>query len=143
MGITAVVVEWLGTRKTISARMNLWFVRVALICCACVLLFTVIEVLTVIRIDVPAAKGTATFVVVMVTGATVADTSMSIDNAQFTNCHFRNVEIVYSGGPVLMQNCKFDNCTWAVQGAAAMAIDSLARCGWKITLPPKSWTVGG
>src|SRR5260370_2489923 len=57
---------------------------------------------------------------------------LSLDNQYFSNCEFEGCSFLYSGGPLVMDNCRLRNCSWQIQGNAAIAIESLTTCGWHI-----------
>jgi hypothetical protein len=53
-----------------------------------------------------------------------SDCLVSLDNARFFRCKFSNVNFVYSGGPVLIEKCKFEgHSRLTVQGAAKYALE--------------------
>jgi hypothetical protein len=52
------------------------------------------------------------------------DCLVSLDNARFFRCRFLNVNFLYSGGPVLIEECKFEGTArMIVQGAAKYALE--------------------
>ncbi|HUX68839.1 MAG TPA: hypothetical protein VMV31_15240 [Terriglobales bacterium] len=66
---------------------------------------------------------------------------MSADNVQFIACHFHDCQLLYSGGPMLMQNCQLGkNVVWQIQGTAAIVLESLARAGFLIQIPGEMTT---
>jgi len=60
---------------------------------------------------------------------------LALDNMHFSSCEFEDCNFLYSGAPTMMDNCRLRNCGWRIQGAAAIVVESLMKCGWKI-LPP-------
>lgn len=62
---------------------------------------------------------------------------VSLDGMRFLRCSFDRCNLLYSGGPVVMDTCLFQNCEWKMQGTAAIVLYALQTCGWHIT-PPKS-----
>ncbi|HYM77468.1 MAG TPA: hypothetical protein VE377_15950 [Candidatus Dormibacteraeota bacterium] len=63
MGIVAVVVQWYSSQKLSPLQTHRLFVRIATACVITLLVFSAIEVLCVVRIDVPAVDGTVTFAI--------------------------------------------------------------------------------
>lgn len=48
-----------------------------------------------------------------------------LDGEAFSDCEFRHCRMVYSGGPApTFTTCRFDDCDWRFEGAAA---DTLAH----------------
>jgi hypothetical protein len=46
--------------------------------------------------------------------------TIALDGESFADCEFRSCRLVYSGGPVpQLSGCKFDDCEWKLDGAAA------------------------
>lgn len=74
---------------------------------------------------------------ILISDRQFSNTGVSLDNAQFSKCEFRNCELIYSGGPFLMDACWIENCRWKIQAGAALTLDSLTKAGWQI-LPPMS-----
>jgi len=57
-----------------------------------------------------------------------------MDGESFSDCEFRDSRLVYSGGkPPVFNHCKFVDCEWRMEGAAAHTLDHL-----KVV-----WSVGG
>jgi hypothetical protein len=57
-----------------------------------------------------------------------------LDGESFTDCEFRDCRLTYSGGEVpLFSGCRFDDCEWRMEGAAARTLDHLKAV----------WGVGG
>ena len=49
-----------------------------------------------------------------------------IDNIHYTGCTFNGCVIEYGGeGPIMLDNCSFNNCTWTLVGAAKHTIQFL------------------
>jgi hypothetical protein len=63
MGIVAVVVQWYASQKLGPMQTHRLFVRIATACVMTLLVFSAIEVLCVVRIEVPAVDGTVTFAI--------------------------------------------------------------------------------
>lgn len=46
--------------------------------------------------------------------------TVPLDGEAFSDCEFRECRLVYAGGePPVFDNCKFDECDWKFEGAAA------------------------
>jgi hypothetical protein len=60
---------------------------------------------------------------------------VSLDNVRFLDCSFDESSLLYSGGPVAMDNCRLRNCELKIQGSAAIVIESLRRMGFQISAP--------
>jgi hypothetical protein len=63
MGISAVVVQWYASRRRVERQIHRWFARTAISCVVLLVLFSTLELLCVVRIEVPAAGGVASFAV--------------------------------------------------------------------------------
>ncbi len=49
-----------------------------------------------------------------------------LDGEAFADCEFRDCRMVYSGGkPPLFDSCRFDNCDWRFDDAAARTLAHL------------------
>ena len=60
--------------------------------------------------------------------------TVAMDGEHFADCEFRDSRLVYAGGePPTFRNCRFDNCEWRMEGAAARTLDHLKTV----------WGVGG
>jgi len=78
---------------------------------------------------------------VSVSGKKYQKADLSLDGMRFENCQFVECKLLCSGGPVLMENCMFENCEWKMQGTAAIVVQSLEHCGWTVQQPkPKKPT---
>jgi hypothetical protein len=75
---------------------------------------------------------------VRVTGKNFTGEGVSLDNMRYENGHFKNCQIFYSGGPVEMVGCTFQNVTWALQGAAALTYETLRNVGWLFSQPTQT-----
>jgi len=75
------------------------------------------------------------FNLVTVVQQTFVKNNLVLDNMHFSDCQFEECNFLYSGAPTMMDNCGLRNCGWRMQGAAAIVVDSLMKCGWQI-LPP-------
>jgi len=60
---------------------------------------------------------------------------LSLDNQYFSYCDFEACNFLYSGAPLVMNNCNVKNCAWTLQGNAAILVESLTTCGWHISPP--------
>jgi len=65
---------------------------------------------------------------------------VSLDGIRFHRCSFQQCNLLYSGGPVLMDGCMLESCEWKIQGTAAIVLYALEACGWRI-FPPESETI--
>lgn len=46
--------------------------------------------------------------------------TVTLDGEYFADCEFRACRLVYAGGEApVFNNCKFDECDWRLEGAAA------------------------
>src|SRR5438128_2320980 len=63
MGIVAVLVQWYGAHRHTPKRLHRWFVTIVITCIAMLVALAAIEMLCVVRIEVPAANQTAAFAV--------------------------------------------------------------------------------
>ena len=46
-----------------------------------------------------------------------------LDGESFADCEFRGCRLVYSGGePPVFDHCRFDDCEWKFDGAAARTL---------------------
>lgn len=60
----------------------------------------------------------------MQTGALFNHETIALDGESFDGCEFRSCRLTYSGGtPPRLTSCKFDDCEWKLDAAAA---DTLA-----------------
>jgi hypothetical protein len=60
-------------------------------------------------------------------GNTFTNTKINLDNQSFENCMFDGCTIVFSGkGPYRLSGCSFNNCQFALDGAAALTVKYLA-----------------
>lgn len=58
--------------------------------------------------------------------STFDSTTVRIDQGRYVRCTFKNCRIEYGGaGPLLLDQCTFDSCTWVLVGAARQTIDFL------------------
>ena len=49
-----------------------------------------------------------------------------MDGESFVDCEFRDCRLVYSGGQApAFKGCRFDNCDWRMEGAAASTLEHL------------------
>jgi len=61
----------------------------------------------------------------MPAGAQYNHETIALDGESFSDCEFRSCRLVYSGGATpQMGGCRFDDCEWKLEGAAA---DTLAH----------------
>ena len=52
--------------------------------------------------------------------------TVSLDGEHFEDCEFRQCRLVYAGGtPPSFTGCRFDNCEWKFEGAAANTLAHL------------------
>jgi len=57
--------------------------------------------------------------------------TVQLDGEAFDGCEFRACRLVYSGGePPVFEGCKFADCEWKLEGAAANTLVHL-RAMWK------------
>ena len=60
--------------------------------------------------------------------------TLTLDGESFADCEFRDCRLVYGGGePPSFRGCRFDNCEWKFEGAAARTLAHLKGV----------WGVGG
>jgi hypothetical protein len=69
-------------------------------------------------------------------GQTFSGTKVTLDNARFENCVFKNCEITYSGGPAETSSCYFENIKWIFNGSAGTIVTVMQGLGWQI-IPPQ------
>jgi hypothetical protein len=67
---------------------------------------------------------------------------VSLDNMRFSECSFDECNLLYSGGPFVMDNCWLRNCELSIQGTAAIVVESLRQMGFQIS-PPAGQIAGG
>lgn len=49
--------------------------------------------------------------------------TVALDGETFSNCEFRDSRLVFTGGePPTFTNCRFDNCDWKFDDAAARTL---------------------
>jgi hypothetical protein len=49
-----------------------------------------------------------------------------LDGEHFADCEFQDCRLVYSGGPApTFANCRFNNCEWKLDDAAARTLEHL------------------
>jgi hypothetical protein len=58
----------------------------------------------------------------MIRNETISDQIITIDNAEFDNCHFVNCTLEYSGGPATLTNSKMTDCSYIFLGCAGRTI---------------------
>jgi hypothetical protein len=52
--------------------------------------------------------------------------TVALDGEHFEDCEFRQCRLVYAGGPPpSFAGCRFDNCEWKFEGAAANTLAHL------------------
>jgi hypothetical protein len=52
--------------------------------------------------------------------------TVALDGEHFSNCEFRDSRLVFAGGkPPTFASCRFDNCEWKFEGAAAHTLQHL------------------
>lgn len=61
----------------------------------------------------------------MAVGSMYENSRVHIDSEEFRSCVFNNCELVYSGGPVVLDSNTFRNCRWALEGPAASTLKFL------------------
>jgi hypothetical protein len=60
-------------------------------------------------------------------GNTFTNARIELDGQTFENCTFDGCTIVFSGrGPYNLRGCGFNNCQFALDGAAALTVKYLA-----------------
>ena len=60
--------------------------------------------------------------------------TVTLDGEEFSDCEFRACRMVYSGGPPpVFDRCRFDECDWRFEDAAARTLAQLKLL----------WSVGG
>ena len=60
-------------------------------------------------------------------GVVFAGVKVRIDNISYTECTFNGCDIEYGGeGPIMLDKCSFNNCSWTLVGAAKHTIQFLA-----------------
>lgn len=58
---------------------------------------------------------------------TFVNTRIELDNQTFKDCTFNGCTIVFSGkGPYKLNGCSFNNCQFALDGAATLTVKYLA-----------------
>jgi hypothetical protein len=69
-------------------------------------------------------------------GASYNHETVPLDGESFSRCEFRACRLVYSGGePPQFDGCKFEDCEWKLQGAAADTVAHL-RAMWSAGAKP-------
>lgn len=59
----------------------------------------------------------------MTSGVTYSHETVSLDGETFTDCEFRDCRLVYAGGePPVFANCRFHDCEWKQDEAAARTL---------------------
>ena len=52
--------------------------------------------------------------------------TIQLDGEEFSDCEFRHARLVYSGGELPdFSRCRFDDCEWKFEGAAARTLAHL------------------
>ncbi len=70
----------------------------------------------------------------MQTATLYSHETVTLDGASFEDCEFRDCRLVYAGGPPpSFDSCRFENCEWRLDDAAARTLAVL-----KVV-----WSVGG
>lgn len=70
----------------------------------------------------------------MQSGAKFNHETLTLDGESFADCEFRDCRLIYNGGPApVLTNCRFDDCDWKFEDAAANTLAYL-----KVV-----WSVGG
>jgi hypothetical protein len=68
-----------------------------------------------------------------------------LDGKSFFLCTFDRCEVVYYGGSITHEECRFSGCRVTLGGAAWQTIQLMLQLGWKLTSPsgedPKVHTV--
>jgi hypothetical protein len=61
-------------------------------------------------------------------GAIFNHETVPLDGESFTGCEFRDCRLVYAGGePANFTDCRFENCEWKQEGAAAHTLAHLKQ----------------
>jgi hypothetical protein len=62
----------------------------------------------------------------MPTGQTFTQETIQLDGEAFTDCEFKRCRLIYAGGePPVLKGCRFDDCDWRFEGAAARTLEHL------------------
>lgn len=85
----------------------------------------------------------AIFQHVRISGKKFEKSRVVLDNTWFENCSFKDCEVFYSGGPVEVRSCWFENIRWYFQGAAALTIETIQKLGWQVKPPEDGQRQGG
>jgi hypothetical protein len=60
-------------------------------------------------------------------GAKISDTRVELDNISYLNCQFERCQMVFRGiGIVQMEDCKFFDCKWVLEGPAGNTVTFLS-----------------
>ena len=74
----------------------------------------------------------------MVAGESYNHETVALDGEIYSGCEFRDCRLVYAGGePQQFTDCKFHNCEWKFEGAAAQTLAAMKRvwgAGGKATI---------
>jgi hypothetical protein len=54
---------------------------------------------------------------------TYSHDTVVLEGDTFTGCEFRDCRLIYTGGePAILTDCKFVDCDWRLEGAAAQTL---------------------
>jgi hypothetical protein len=60
----------------------------------------------------------------MPNNVTYSHETVVLEAETFSGCEFRDCRLIYAGGePAILTNCKFVNCEWKLEEAAARTMD--------------------
>ena len=52
--------------------------------------------------------------------------TVALDGEHFSDCEFQSCRLIYSGGETpIFESCKFHDCEWKLDGAAARTLEQL------------------
>jgi len=72
----------------------------------------------------------------MPSGESYNHQTVLLDGETFSNCDFAACRLVYSGGePPQFESCRFDNCDWKFEDAAAQTLSYL-KVMWSVGAKP-------
>jgi len=62
----------------------------------------------------------------MQTAITFTHETLNMDGESYSDCEFRDCRLIFAGGvPPEFNQCRFNNCDWRLEGAAANTLESL------------------
>ena len=77
----------------------------------------------------------------MPSGTTFSHETVTLDGETFADCEFRDCRLVYAGGePPVFTGCKFHDCDWRQEDAAARTLAYL-KAVWNAGGKPSVQTI--